>query len=86
MGHVYNLGLSFAVCQGKSCAVLLPPRTVEIKQVLLETVPSERRLGTRVQRESNSSHILSNLLAVSLGGCFVSECRGVRLDWKRTNG
>lgn len=43
---MYNLGLSSTVCKGKSCAVLLPYRTVVIKQILLETISSERKLGT----------------------------------------
>lgn len=77
-GHMYNLGFSSTVCKEhkknstKNCAVVLQPRTVVIKHVLLETTSSERKLGTRVQRKNSSSHILSNLLAVPPQGMHLS--------------
>lgn len=72
-----SLGLSSTVCKGKSCAVLLPSRTVVIK---LQTISSDVKVGTRFQRKNNSAHIFSNLQSCAPQGVDLSVCVGVT-DW-----
>lgn len=57
MDQMYNLGLSSTVCRSKSCTVLLSSRTVIIKQILLETISSERKLGFKEFKGSKEEQL-----------------------------